>query len=326
MSLLPRTGSPSTSTTPILFGELNKNLRKLNDSMCCSLELLPDYEYVPIFEYRQVYAESFTNNPLDRLNYAYGESNDIIFNAITLEQTLASCSGVQQAYSDNITHFEYSDSTGVHILDNLSEYITVTYSNFISKTITGRINIGTNTGFKISYAFTVTTNGSGEPTLFINFASPQSNSNITGGGDKYAYTIKKQDLLEVRMGGVFVKYVKLEDHTDYVPTCYLSYKPVESFTPLDFEIEKPIYNTTEVYYLTDTSGLGTPLVIPANSAHSVSYTVYGGFGTIDLDGTSSITVPVGVSDKIEATTLLNNAITITAPAATDFVAVTVIKY
>lgn len=323
MSLLPGSGSLSTSTTPVLFGELNKNLRKVNDTLCCLNS--SDFEYIPIFEYKKVSAESFTNNPADRLNYAIS-GTQVIFNAKISEMTLASCAGVEQDYRDNINYFEYSDNTGVHIIDQLTEYITVDFSNFISKTITGRINIGTNTGFKISYGFVVTTNNLGVPSIFINYALLQSNSNAVGGNNSTSYFIEKEDLLEVRKSGVFVKYVRLEDHIDYLPTCYLSYKPVEPFTPLTFEIEKPVYNTTEVYYLNDTSGGGSPLVLNANTVHSVSYAVYGGFGTIDLDGTSSITVPAGVADKIEATTTINNIITITAPAITDFVAVTVTKF
>jgi hypothetical protein len=90
---------------------------------------------------------------------------------------------------------------------------------------------------------------------------------------------------------------------------------------VDLNTETGIYNTNELFVVSDT---GT-ITLPANTYHSVSYVVILGTANITVGSTLLTSAPQGYSADDTATTFLTNSITITGLSIGTKVAIKTIK-
>jgi hypothetical protein len=90
---------------------------------------------------------------------------------------------------------------------------------------------------------------------------------------------------------------------------------------VDLNTETGIYNTNELFVVSDT---GT-ITLPANTYHSVSYVVIFGTANITVGSTLLTSAPQGYSADDTATGFLTNSITITGLSTGTKVAIKTIK-
>jgi hypothetical protein len=304
MSVLPGTGAYKTQNIASANAELNKNLRRLNDTACCllSAELTPDTEFVPVYEYKTIVLEGFQDgaiSPGSRFTYTISGTS-IVLNVNYFTAPPSLCPSGPAAWRDDVQYFAYSDSTGVHIVDPGTEFITIPFVTFSDTVIKARVHLGFASGFKITYNYEITVDSSGVPSITA-LGLVQNNSNS---GNVINYYLPKQNYLEVWQNGVFIEYLDPVTHSNLTPTCYLSYNPVPPFGVLDFELEPVSHNTPELVYMSGASTLN----IPANSANNVSITIKAGTtSTITVDAITA-TVGAGFSTTFSSSSLISKDI------------------
>lgn len=320
--MIPRSGMPSTNTTAQNTNELNANLRKLNQTMCCiaSGEGSSDYEYIPVYEYRQVQVPGISASSSDDLYYQISGTNFSIAWKSNINCTDFCGDFLLPPFQDSINNVIYRDSLG-RFIESQSP-ISVSFTNFINKDIYATVTITLNSGFTFTTFFYILTNGTGQPTATERFY-PKSNTNSN---NQYvwvnllSFKVPISELLEVRQNGTFVNYIDKDTHLPVVPTYCISYDPIPPFITFVEDILKPTYNACSHTLVSNST-----LSILKNSVHSITYTVVSGSVDVTIDGVTT-TLPAGISATIEATTLVNVAVSFTSSSTLNTVYVKTMKY
>lgn len=305
---------PSSSTqtsSEKLFSELNKNLRQLNASVCCqnaqSSEASDDYEYIPVYEYKQLYTSTFSTTPRSS-NLIEISNGNVTFTASSDVSNMCDSWSVEQDIIYPITYYE--DSLGRSF--EMNGTTTVNYQSYIDKEIKVRLHVHRASGFKQIHELLINTNSGGNVvTAIVNRV--YSNTNVSNIEDTVImagliptpYEIMVKDILEVRRNGAFVKYVDLS-HNDYSPTYCLSYNPVMPFTSLDVPELKVNYDAVEYVEVTSST-----LSILSDTVHTISILSSGGTTDISIDGGTAASLLDGQSITFPFSTLNKNAIDIT---------------
>lgn len=293
-----------------LLSEIANKIKTTNQELCCLTSGSGDFEYVPIYEYRWVFLDNLS--PTGRFNFTIS-GTQVTFNFVRVANSASLCDETSGNVSNTLTYWEYSDSVGHVINDiNQTEYIVVDFAEFPNKEITYRFNLGYANGYKISGIASIITDNSGVPTVSYGLTPIQSNSNANDLMNPSVFLRPIKDLLEVRQAGTFIKYVDT-DHNDYVPTCMLSYDPIPPFAPLNFELQPVRYDN-----YTHTLVSGSIFSIPANTVHSIDYTVLNGSVDMEINLISAL-LTTGVSASIQATNLIDQDITFNAATSGDSV-------
>lgn len=296
--------------------EVSSKLKSGFHQICCKLDSISDdFEYVPVYDYADVQAPSLSANSSDDLYYIVsGTSLAIAFKAINL----ANFCGDYSSIEDSIINVKYEDTLG-HSIESANS-VSTSFINLVDKDFMATVTISLNSGFIYSFKMNIITNGSGEPTVVESYPL-YSNSNASSQNlwvNTLAFQKPVQDLLEVWRNGVFVEYIKVEDHSAATVRYCLSYDPVQPFRTFDHETLAPIYNTPQVLSVNSAT-----VNIEANTAHSVSYLVTQGTPTLIIDGVS-VTLALGAYNTFTATTLINKQIRFTCTAA-QTVVLTIMK-
>ncbi len=307
--MIPRTGDSSTTNFAQNTNELNKNLRTLNQTLCCLAgNVAPaDVEYVPVYEYIDVQAPNLSANSSDDLYYIVSGTSLVI--AFKTPISLTNLCGDFGAIPDSIVSVKYEDTLG-HSIESANA-ISTSFANLLNKDFMATVTIALNSGFIYSFRMNIITNGSGEPTVVESYPL-YSNSNASSQNlwvNTLAFQKPVQDLLEVWRNGVFVEYIKVEDHSAATVRYCLSYDPVQPFRTFDDEPVLPVYNNARHVYLNNNQ----TITIPLGTVHEVSFHVLGGTASVSVGGTA-VTLPLTAKDTITATKLINKDIVITAPA------------
>ena len=296
--------------------EVSSKLKSGFHQICCKLDSISDdFEYVPVYDYADVQAPSLSANSSDDLYYIVsGTSLAIAFKAINL----ANFCGDYSSIEDSIINVKYEDTLG-HSIESANS-VSTSFINLVDKDFMATVTISLNSGFIYSFKMNIITNGSGEPTVVESYPL-YSNSNASSQKlwvNTLAFQKPVQDLLEVWRNGVFVEYIKVEDHSAATVRYCLSYDPVQPFRTFDHETLAPIYNTPEVVSVNSAT-----VNIEANTAHSVSYLVTQGTPTLIIDGVS-VTLSLGAYNTFTGTALINKQIRFTCTAA-QTVVLTIMK-
>ena len=296
--------------------EVSSKLKSGFHQICCKLDSISDdFEYVPVYDYIDVQAPNLSGNSLDDLYYIVsGTSLAIAFNPINLFNLC----DVYNSIEDSIISVKYEDTLG-HSIESANS-VSTSFINLVDKDFMATVTISLNSGFIYSFKMNIITNGSGEPTVVESYPL-YSNSNASSQNlwvNTLAFQKPVQDLLEVWRNGVFVEYIKVEDHSAATVRYCLSYDPVQPFRTFDHETLAPIYNTPQVLSVNSAT-----VNIEANTAHSVSYLVTQGTPTLIIDGVS-VTLALGAYNTFTATTLINKQIRFTCTAA-QTVVLTIMK-
>lgn len=297
--------------------EVSSKLKSGFHQICCKLDSISDdFEYVPVYDYADVQAPSLSANSLDDLYYIVsGTSLAIAFKAPI---NLFNLCGDYSSIEDSIINVKYEDTLG-HSIESANS-VSTSFINLVDKDFMATVTISLNSGFIYSFKMNIITNGSGEPTV-VESSPLYSNSNASSQKlwvNTLAFQKPVQDLLEVWRNGVFVEYIKVEDHSAATVRYCLSYDPVQPFRTFDHETLAPIYNTPEVVSVNSAT-----VNIEANTAHSVSYLVTQGTPTLIIDGVS-VTLSLGAYNTFTGTTLINKQIRFTCTAA-QTVVLTIMK-
>lgn len=306
--MIPRTGDSSTTNFAQNTNELNKNLRTLNQTLCCLAgNAAPaDVEYVPVYEYIDVQAPNLSSSSSDDLYYiVLGTSLAIAFKTISLTNLC----GDYESLSDSIISVKYEDTLG-HSVESANA-ISIPFANLLNKDFMATVTISLNSGFIYSFRMNIITNGGGVPTVVESYPI-YSNSNASSQNlwvNTLAFQKPSADLLEVWTNGVFTEYVDVTTHSPYTIRYCLSYDPVQPFRTFDEEVILPIYNNIRHVYLNNNQ----TITIPLGTVHEVSFHVLGGTASVSVGGTA-VTLPLTAKDTFTATKLINKEIIITAPA------------
>ena len=297
--------------------EVSSKLKSGFHQICCKLDSISDdFEYVPVYDYIDVQAPNLSANSIDDLYYIVsGTSLAIAFKAPI---NLTNLCGDYSSIEDSIISVKYEDTLG-HSIESANS-VSTSFINLVDKDFMATVTISLNSGFIYSFKMNIITNGSGEPTVVESYPL-YSNSNASSQNlwvNTLAFQKPVQDLLEVWRNGVFVEYIKVEDHSAATVRYCLSYDPVQPFRTFDHETLAPIYNTPQVLSVNSAT-----VNIEANTAHSVSYLVTQGTPTLIIDGVS-VTLALGAYNTFTATTLINKQIRFTCTAA-QTVVLTIMK-
>lgn len=298
--------------------EVSSKLKSGFHQICCKLDSISDdFEYVPVYEYIDVQAPNLSASDTDDIYYTItGTSLDIAFGApISLYKF---CGDFIESIPDFVISVKYEDTLG-HSIESANS-VSTSFINLVDKDFMATVTISLNSGFIYSIKMNIITNGHGEPTV-VESSPLYSNSNASSQNlwvNTLAFQKPVQDLLEVWRNGVFVEYIKVEDHSAATVRYCLSYDPVQPFRTFDHETLAPIYNTPQVLSVNSAT-----VNIEANTAHSVSYLVTQGTPTLIIGGVS-VTLALGAYNTFTATTLINKQIRFTCTAA-QTVVLTIMK-
>lgn len=306
-----------------LLYSIDNRLKSGFQTLCCKLEnASSSIQLIPVYEYQHLAAPTPTASSLDDLYYQIsGTTLSFAFKSPIHLFDNCSVSNTEEL----IQTLTYEDSLG-----NIQEAngpVSINFANFPSYNgtsialINARLTIALVSGLIYSVNYTISTDGSGVPSL-VSDVPYRSNTNTNLDAVQVnLVTYKKSiaDLLEVWVDGVFTEYVDM-DHNPYVPTYCLSYEAIKPFITYNAEPIVPVYNTNTHVLLSNNQ----TITIPANSAHSVSFTIMSGTCNVTLNG-STVALSVGINETIDSTTLISSAITITAPTGSNSVYVKVNK-
>jgi len=297
--------------------EVSSKLKSGFHQICCKLDSISDdFEYVPVYDYIDVQAPNLSANSIDDLYYIVsGTSLAIAFKAPI---NLTNLCGDYSSIEDSIISVKYEDTLG-HSIESANS-VSTSFINLVDKDFMATVTISLNSGFIYSFKMNIITNGSGEPTVVESYPL-YSNSNASSQNlwvNTLAFQKPVQDLLEVWRNGVFVEYIKVEDHSAATVRYCLSYDPVQPFRTFDHETLAPIYNTPEVVSVNSAT-----YNVEANTAHSVSYLVTQGTPALIINGVS-VTLSLGAYNTFTGTTLINKQIRFTCTAA-QTVVLTIMK-
>ena len=320
-SIIMSFSNTSQSSTDRLISETNNKLKEGFKSLCCQLsnatEAGASYQFVPVYEYKELYSSSFASNgPI--INFTILE-DEITF---TLSDSVYNICDEFAIENDSIIGFVYEDSVGREYKDAIGAY-TTSFADFQpNKMYTIRITLIRSSGYQIVYEINVETDGSNNITT-ASTRNTYSNTNISNvntstiGRIPTSYEVMVADILEVRVNGEFVKYVDMEG-ADYVPTYCLSYNPVMPFTDMNLPKLKVEYNSVDHIYL-EAAAMVTPII--GNTVHSISYFVTNGTAEITI-GTTSSTIPANVYATITASTLIAEDFSVDATSGKVYITIT----
>jgi hypothetical protein len=321
-NILPGTGSYTTKSNTQNMGELNKNLRQLNDGICCLTEATTtstsDYEYIPVYEFIELYTNTFAREASPFFSYTPTEDGGVTF---TLSSTVSNICSEFSEDNDPVIGYVYEDSAG-RVLRGQFIPFDVSFRAFgPSKNFTIHITITRTSGFIQTHELIIYTDAEG----VIDSIIPQnvySNTNRSNGNINLfgliptTYEVMVQDILEVRQNGTFLKYVDLA-HADYTPRYCLSYNPVMPFSSMYVPKLNVTYNNasyTEVSSITEN--------FPVETFHIFSVFCISGTVTLSIGGAAPIPVPVGLSLTYPFTSLNTEEFVIDATSGVAYISTT----
>lgn len=313
--------SNHSSNTDKLISETNNKLKEGFKTLCCNLsniaEVNSDYEFIPVYEYKELYASSF-NIDAPLINFTI-VNTEITF---TLSNNVYNiCDGFTE-HLDAIIGFIYEDSVGREHKTLFGTY-TTDFSNFTpEKSYIVRITLIHSSGYIVVYDLNIMTDRSNNIAT-ANVVNIYSNTNISNvststlGRIPTSYEVMVADILEIKKDGVFFKYVDMQG-ADYTPTQCLSYNPVMPFTTLNLPKLKVEYNSVEHVYL-ESAAMAAPIL--GNSVHSISYFVTSGTVEIIIGGVSH-TIPANIYATITANTLIAESFDVDATSGKVYITIT----
>lgn len=312
---MPALNPPASQKT---LYSIQQELKSGFKNLCCKLDTSGStYNFIPVYEYRQLGATSFSaqvgsSNLMEIVegNITFTPSShvyDICDNYKLVEDPLST---IAMYYEDSLgRNYEINGST------------TINFANYPNKRIKARIHSYRSSGYKQIEELIITVDGSSEVSG-ASVVRVYTNTNVSNIQDGVVmngliptpYEIMVKDILEVRKNGEFEKYVDLNGN-DYTPTYCLSYNPVMPFTSLDVPELKVNYD--EVEYLNLDSG--TSLTILPDTVHMVSILSRNATTDVVIDGGSTSLIVDGQSVTFPFSTLNKNTIKITPSGGKAYV-------
>lgn len=296
-------------------------------NLCCKIaDTQSDYEFVPVYEYMTLYTNiisDIVDAGEDYYPYTFDKNvSDITFSFGT--NVFNTCLLYTEQSDPIQSEITYRDSLGRTIYSTGRTTLVIPTDVYPNYTVQFQLEILRSSGFMQVFEGTYELDNSGtviDDSLTI--IKTYSNSNVcnssfnaVNGLIPLSYELMVADIYAVFTNGVFVKYIDI-DGNDYVPTGCLSLNPVMPFTPLTYPQITPIYNTTLVNLVSNST-----FTINANTAHSVSYVVT--TNTLDLTiGVNTVTgLPKDTQQSINSTVLIDEDITFDTTGAAGVVVVT----
>lgn len=312
---MPALNPPASQKT---LYSIQQELKSGFKNLCCKLDASGStYNFIPVYEYRQLGATSFSPQVgssnlmeiIDNNKIKFTPSSDVYDICDNYQLVVDPLSTILMYYEDSLgRNYEINGVT------------EIPFGNYSNKTIKARIHSYRSSGYKQIEEFIITVDGSSEISG-TSVVRVYTNTNVSNIQDSVVmngliptpYEIMVKDILEVRKNGKFEKYVDLNGN-DYTPTYCLSYNPVMPFTSLDVPELKVNYD--EVEYLNLYSG--TPLTILPDTVHTISVLSYNGKTDISVDGGTAASLLDGQSITFPFSTLNKNNIDI-IPSAKAYV-------
>jgi len=301
---MPALNPPASQKT---LYSIQQELKSGFKNLCCKLDASGStYNFIPVYEYRQLGATSFSTQvgssnlmEIDGSNITFTPSSDVYDICDNYELVQDNLSTIVMFYEDSLGRN--------HEINGVT---TINFANYPNKTIKARIHSYRSSGYKQIEELIIRIDDS--PEIFgASILRVYTNTNVSNiqavvinGLIPTPYEIMVKDILEVRKNGEFEKYVDLNGD-DYTPTYCLSYNPVMPFTSLDVPELKVNYDEVEYVEVT-----ASTLSILADTVHTISILSNGGTTDISIDNNLATALLDGQSITFPFSTLNKHAIDI----------------